>query len=61
MPSSFFIPQGSKASLQWYRTMKTVKLTAMNYQLLTELAKKNRKNIESYLGDLIQNAYMEKK
>ena len=41
--------------------MKTVKVSAMYYQILTELAKKNRKNIETYLGDLIQNAYMEKK
>ena len=41
--------------------MKTVKITPMYYQLLTELAKKNRKNIETYLGDLIETAYMEKK
>tara|TARA_Y100001968_G_scaffold14044_1_gene11373 strand:+ start:2341 stop:2466 length:126 start_codon:yes stop_codon:yes gene_type:complete len=41
--------------------MKTVKISPMYYQLITELAKKNRKTIETYLGDLIQKAYLEKK
>jgi len=40
--------------------MKTLKITPMYYQLLSELAKKNRKNIENYLGDLIESAYMKK-
>ncbi len=61
MPLSSFIPQENKAHLRWYRTMKTVKISPMYYQLITELAKKNRKTIETYLGDLIQKAYLEKK
>ena len=39
--------------------MKTVKLTAMNYQVLRKLAEKNNKNIESCLGDLITNAFVQ--
>ena len=41
--------------------MKSVRVSAVYYQMLVELAKKNKKNIEGYLGDLISNEYGKKK
>ena len=38
--------------------MRQVKVNEMNYKVLTQLAKANKKNVESYLGDLIANAFM---
>tara|TARA_B100000579_G_scaffold162142_1_gene131666 strand:+ start:399 stop:587 length:189 start_codon:yes stop_codon:yes gene_type:complete len=43
------------------RTMKQVKVNPVRYQMLTELAKGSRKNIENYLGDLIDSIYAKKK
>ena len=41
--------------------MKQVKVNPVRYQMLTELAKGSRKNIENYLGDLIDSIYAKKK
>ena len=41
--------------------MKQVKINEMNYKVLAQLAKANKKNVESYLGDLIANAFMGQK
>ena len=54
--------QGKKSNCNWYeRTMKQVKVNPVRYQMLTELAKGSRKNIENYLGDLIDSIYAKKK
>ena len=42
-------------------SMKTVKVNDVYHAMLVDLAKKNRKNIETYLGDLISAAYGVKK
>ena len=54
--------QGKKSNCNWYeRKMKQVKVNPVRYQMLTELAKGSRKNIENYLGDLIDSIYAKKK
>ena len=54
--------QGKKNNWNWCeRAMKQVKVNPVRYQMLTELAKGSRKNIENYLGDLIDSIYAKKK
>ncbi len=41
--------------------MKTIKVNPVRYQMLQELAKKKRVNIENFIGELIENAYSQKR
>ena len=41
--------------------MKQLKVNPVRYQMLTELVKGSKKNIEDYLGDLIDSIYAKKK
>ena len=41
--------------------MKTIKVNPVRYQMLQEVAKKKRLNVENCIGELIESAYTQKK
>jgi len=41
--------------------MKTIKVNPVRYQMLQEVAKKKKMNVEMCIGELIEIAYSQKK
>ena len=41
--------------------MKTIKVNPVRYQMLQEVAKRKKMNVENCIGDLIELAYSQKK
>jgi len=41
--------------------MKTIKVNPVRYQMLQEVAKRRKMNVENCIGDLIELAYSQKK
>ena len=62
MQLNAFGTQDKKSNFNWCdRTMRQVKVNPVRFQMLTELAKGSKKNIENYLGDRIDSIYAGKK